>query len=125
MQGAIELRLQQPRESRQRFGHSRVHRSQRDFERLGDLTELQALVMPQHQHRPIDFRQLAQGGADQFALFAFDCSQIRGRLWRRALIQRIRAFVWLDLTPKGRKKGDGGESWLKLHDEYETGDKHL
>lgn len=32
------------------------------------------------------------------------------------------AFSWLDLTPKGRNEGDGIMSWLKLHDEYETGD---
>lgn len=34
------------------------------------------------------------------------------------------AFSWLDLTPKGRNEGDGVMSWLKLHDEYEVGDRH-
>ncbi|MGO8921016.1 MAG: DUF899 domain-containing protein [Stellaceae bacterium] len=34
------------------------------------------------------------------------------------------AFNWLDLTPKGRNEVDGVMSWVKLHDEYETGDKH-
>lgn len=33
------------------------------------------------------------------------------------------AFAWLDLTPKGRNEGDGVMSWLKLHDEYEAGDR--
>jgi len=35
------------------------------------------------------------------------------------------AFNWLDLTPKGRNEGDGTMSWVKLHDEYETGDRHI
>jgi predicted dithiol-disulfide oxidoreductase (DUF899 family) len=35
----------------------------------------------------------------------------------------IGAFAWLDLTPKGRNEADGTMSWVKLHDEYETGDK--
>lgn len=30
------------------------------------------------------------------------------------------AFVWLDLTPKGRNEGDSVMSWLRLHDEYEV-----
>jgi predicted dithiol-disulfide oxidoreductase (DUF899 family) len=34
------------------------------------------------------------------------------------------ALNWLDLTPKGRNEVDGVMSWVKLHDEYETGDKH-
>ncbi len=34
------------------------------------------------------------------------------------------AFPWLDLTPKGRNEADGIMSWVKLHDEYEPGDKH-
>ncbi len=34
------------------------------------------------------------------------------------------AFAWLDLTPKGRNEVDGVMSWVKLHDEYEAGDKH-
>jgi predicted dithiol-disulfide oxidoreductase (DUF899 family) len=33
------------------------------------------------------------------------------------------AFMWLDLAPKGRNEGDGVMSWVKLHDEYEPGDK--
>ncbi|HET8728798.1 MAG TPA: thioredoxin family protein [Alphaproteobacteria bacterium] len=32
----------------------------------------------------------------------------------------IGAFMWLDLTPKGRNEDDGVMSWVKLHDEYET-----
>jgi predicted dithiol-disulfide oxidoreductase (DUF899 family) len=36
----------------------------------------------------------------------------------------IGAFAWLDLTPKGRNETGGTMSWVKLHDEYETGDKH-
>jgi predicted dithiol-disulfide oxidoreductase (DUF899 family) len=36
----------------------------------------------------------------------------------------IGAFSWLDLAPKGRNEGDGVMSWVKLHDEYEAGDKH-
>jgi predicted dithiol-disulfide oxidoreductase (DUF899 family) len=28
------------------------------------------------------------------------------------------AFMWLDLTPKGRNETDGIMSWVKLHDEY-------
>lgn len=31
------------------------------------------------------------------------------------------AFMWLDLTPKGRNEADGIMSWVKLHDEYEGG----
>lgn len=31
------------------------------------------------------------------------------------------AFMWLDLTPKGRNEVDGIMSWVRLHDEYETG----
>lgn len=34
------------------------------------------------------------------------------------------AFIWLDLTPKGRNEADGVMSWVKLHDEYEIGYKH-
>jgi predicted dithiol-disulfide oxidoreductase (DUF899 family) len=30
------------------------------------------------------------------------------------------AFMWLDLTPKGRNEIDGIRSWVRLHDEYET-----
>lgn len=33
------------------------------------------------------------------------------------------AFMWLDLAPKGRNELDGVMNWVKLHDEYETGDK--
>jgi predicted dithiol-disulfide oxidoreductase (DUF899 family) len=33
------------------------------------------------------------------------------------------AFMWLDLAPKGRNEVDGIMDWVKLHDEYETGDK--
>ena len=33
------------------------------------------------------------------------------------------AFAWLDLTPKGRNETGGTMSWVKLHDEYETGDQ--
>jgi predicted dithiol-disulfide oxidoreductase (DUF899 family) len=33
------------------------------------------------------------------------------------------AFMWLDLAPKGRNEVDGVMNWVKLHDEYETGDK--
>jgi len=29
------------------------------------------------------------------------------------------AFMWLDLTPKGRNEVDGIMSWVRLHDEYE------
>jgi predicted dithiol-disulfide oxidoreductase (DUF899 family) len=36
----------------------------------------------------------------------------------------IGAFAWLDLAPKGRNEVDGVMSWVKLHDEYERGDKH-
>ncbi|MEM9439263.1 MAG: DUF899 family protein, partial [Pseudomonadota bacterium] len=32
----------------------------------------------------------------------------------------IGAFSWLDLTPKGRNE-TGTMSWVKLHDEYDTG----
>lgn len=28
------------------------------------------------------------------------------------------AFMWLDLTPKGRNEADGIMSWVRLHDEY-------
>ncbi|MFO1170134.1 MAG: thioredoxin family protein [Hyphomicrobiaceae bacterium] len=28
------------------------------------------------------------------------------------------AFMWLDLTPKGRNEADGIMSWVQLHDEY-------
>ncbi len=35
----------------------------------------------------------------------------------------IGAFAWLDLTPKGRNE-NGTMSWVKLHDEYDTGGKH-
>ena len=31
------------------------------------------------------------------------------------------AFMWLDLAPKGRNETGGIMSWVKLHDEYETG----
>jgi predicted dithiol-disulfide oxidoreductase (DUF899 family) len=34
------------------------------------------------------------------------------------------AFNWLDLAPKGRNEIDGTMSWVKLHDEYETGGTH-
>lgn len=34
------------------------------------------------------------------------------------------AFMWLDLAPKGRNEVDGGMSWVKLRDEYETSDRH-
>jgi predicted dithiol-disulfide oxidoreductase (DUF899 family) len=34
------------------------------------------------------------------------------------------AFAWLDLTPKGRNEADGVMSWVRLHDEYATGDDH-
>ena len=34
------------------------------------------------------------------------------------------AFNWLDLAPKGRNEADGTMSWVRLHDEYETGDEH-
>jgi predicted dithiol-disulfide oxidoreductase (DUF899 family) len=30
------------------------------------------------------------------------------------------AFMWLDLTPKGRNEVDGIMSWVRLHDEYEA-----
>lgn len=30
------------------------------------------------------------------------------------------AFMWLDLSPKGRNEGEGVMSWLKLHDEYDA-----
>jgi len=33
------------------------------------------------------------------------------------------ALNWLDLTPLGRNEGDGIMNWVKLHDEYEVGDK--
>jgi predicted dithiol-disulfide oxidoreductase (DUF899 family) len=36
----------------------------------------------------------------------------------------IGAFMWLDLTPKGRNEADGVMSWVRLHDEYATGDEH-
>ncbi len=32
------------------------------------------------------------------------------------------AFMWLDLTPKGRNETGGTMSWVKLHDEYERTD---
>ena len=35
----------------------------------------------------------------------------------------IGAFAWLDLTPKGRNETGGTMSWVKLHDEYNAGDK--
>jgi predicted dithiol-disulfide oxidoreductase (DUF899 family) len=35
----------------------------------------------------------------------------------------IGAFAWLDLAPKGRNETGGTMSWVKLHDEYEAGDK--
>jgi hypothetical protein len=31
------------------------------------------------------------------------------------------AFMWLELTPKGRNELGGVKSWVKLNDEYETG----
>jgi len=34
------------------------------------------------------------------------------------------AFMWLELTPKGRNELGAVKSWVKLNDEYETGDKH-
>ncbi len=34
------------------------------------------------------------------------------------------AFNWLDLAPKGRNEVGEVKSWVKLHDEYETGDRH-
>jgi predicted dithiol-disulfide oxidoreductase (DUF899 family) len=34
------------------------------------------------------------------------------------------AFMWLDLTPKGRNEVDGVMNWVKLHDQYETGGMH-
>jgi predicted dithiol-disulfide oxidoreductase (DUF899 family) len=34
------------------------------------------------------------------------------------------AFNWLDLAPKGRNEVDGVKSCVRLHDEYEAGDKH-
>ena len=34
------------------------------------------------------------------------------------------AFAWLDLTPKGRNEADGVMSWVKLHDEYDSGAQH-
>jgi len=34
------------------------------------------------------------------------------------------AFMWLDLAPKGRNEADGVMSWVKLNDEYATGDEH-
>lgn len=33
------------------------------------------------------------------------------------------AFMWLDLAPKGRNEADGTMSWIKLHDEYEGGER--
>ncbi len=30
------------------------------------------------------------------------------------------AFIWLDLTPKGRNE-NGTMGWVKLHDEYDPG----
>jgi predicted dithiol-disulfide oxidoreductase (DUF899 family) len=35
----------------------------------------------------------------------------------------IGAFNWLDLAPKGRNETGGTMSWVRLHDEYETGSK--
>lgn len=35
----------------------------------------------------------------------------------------IGAFMWLDLAPKGRNEAAGTMSWVKLHDEYDAGDK--
>jgi predicted dithiol-disulfide oxidoreductase (DUF899 family) len=35
----------------------------------------------------------------------------------------IGAFAWLDLAPKGRNETGGTMSWVKLHDQYETGGK--
>lgn len=32
------------------------------------------------------------------------------------------AFMWLDLAPKGRNEADGIMSWIRLHDEYKSGD---
>lgn len=32
------------------------------------------------------------------------------------------AFMWLDLVPKGRNEADGVMSWVKLNDEYTSGD---
>jgi predicted dithiol-disulfide oxidoreductase (DUF899 family) len=34
------------------------------------------------------------------------------------------AFNWLDLAPQGRHETDGVMSWVRLHDEYATSDKH-
>lgn len=33
------------------------------------------------------------------------------------------AFNWLDLAPKGRNEAEGVMSWVKLHDEYDAGDR--
>ena len=33
----------------------------------------------------------------------------------------IGAFAWLDLTPRGRNEAGGTMSWVKLHDEYDSG----
>ncbi len=41
----------------------------------------------------------------------------------RGIENLMGAFMWLDLTPKGRNETGGTMSWVKLHDEYETGDK--
>ena len=30
------------------------------------------------------------------------------------------AYNYLDIVPRGRDEGKGGQSWVKLHDEYET-----
>jgi predicted dithiol-disulfide oxidoreductase (DUF899 family) len=34
------------------------------------------------------------------------------------------ALNWLDLTPRGRNEAGGTMSWVKLNDEYQTGDEH-
>ncbi len=46
--------------------------------------------------------------------------------YARGLELLVGSFNWLDLTPKGRNEIGGIMSWVRLHDEYETGpaDQH-
>lgn len=46
--------------------------------------------------------------------------------YARGLELLVGAFNWLDLTPKGRNEIGSIMSWVRLHDEYETGpaDQH-
>ncbi len=63
------------------------------------------------------------GGPDREGVSVFHRSP-DGKLWHpystyaRGIDLLNPTYNWLDLVPKGRDEGDGGQAWVRRHDEY-------